>query len=156
MRQCPRAVFTSRFKATAERLSTLLGWKSRRAQIAWQGTRRTEACLSKDCKFGPQILLSPCRSPCVFACWQASCLSLVPPFPSNCVPCLGPDPRPTGRLSLAPVSFWSSFFEGKGWQKGRAESYEVLMHVLFELNGALKCSCIEYRVRKKKKKKKTC
>lgn len=61
-----------------------------------------------------------------------------------------------GRLSLAPVSFWSSLFEGKVWQKGHVESYEVLVHVLFELNGAL-CSEVfmhEYRVKKGKKKKK--
>lgn len=88
-----------------------------------------------------------------FACWQASCLSLVPPFPSNCVPCFGPAPRPMGRLLLASVSFWSRLFEGKGWQKGCVESYEVLMHVLSELNGALlslKCCMHEYREKKKR------
>lgn len=59
-----------------------------------------------------------------------------------------------GRLSLASVSFWSRLFEGKGWQKGCVESYEVLMHVLSELNGtllSLKCCMHEYREKKKKK-----
>lgn len=59
-----------------------------------------------------------------------------------------------GRLLLAPGNFWSSLFERKGWQNGCAESYEMLVHVLFELNAALCSEIFTYECRAEKEKEK--
>lgn len=150
MRQCPYSVFTSQLKATAECLKRLLGWKSQRARTAWQSIHHTEAPLS----------ILTLKHSFLHVDLPAFCLLagrlpfLSASIPSKCGPGFGPDPRHTGRLSLAPVNVWSSPFERKGWQKGHAESYEMLVHVLFELNGAQCSEMFMYKCRVEKEKEK--